>query len=218
MPGYPLRTLLLLLFLATSGALLPGAEPSQKRPSSIEISQVDVFSLQGWDSSHVSFAGFRLGMERKEAFRNAQDWDLTMDDDSGQGCLKAATCHLLKSGKYIGLIVTFGISDSIQSIRVEVPSSNVSRKEKENWLVAKMCGQTRELFENYSDSLRARLLGIANANWFDATTGVTPFDSPANQEYQYYSKGLILRVRSEVTKPSHMPHRPRVAADFLFPK
>jgi hypothetical protein len=216
MPGYPLRAVLSLLLWAVHGPSSIGAETPQ---SPIEITQVDLFSLRGWDSSQVTFLGFRLGMERNEAFRNAQNRGLTIDDDSGQGCLRAATCNLLKSGRYIGLSLSFGVRDSIRRIRVETPPTNASKEEKESWLITNMPGQTRELFEDYSDVLRARLLGVANANWFDAPRGITlPGDEHANQEFQYYSKGLILQVRSKETKPSEMPQKTQVSADFLFPK
>ena len=218
MAAYSARTLLLLLLLWGLPCASRGGGLSQDAQSSIEITQVDLFSIKEWDSAHVAFLGFRLGMERREAFRNAQNGGLTMDDDSGQGCLKAETCHLLDFGKYIGLALTFGIRDTIQRIRVEMPSSNPSKEEMENWLVKKMPGQTREFFENYSDSLRARLLGIANANWFDAPRAEAWPNEHANQEYQYYSKGLILHIRSKTTRPSEMPQKTQVAADFLYPK
>jgi len=219
MPSYLLRSVLLLL-LAANFPSSTGAGPAQNAQSSVEITQVDLFSLKGWDSGQVTFLGFRLGMRRNEAFRNAQNRELTMDDDSGQGCLKAATCHLLHSGGYIGLSFSFGIQDTIQRIRIEMPSSYASKEQREAWLAAKIPGKTGELFEKYSDNMRARLLGVADASWFDApTTGRSPFSlQSAKQEYQYYSKGLILHVRLRATKPSRMLQRPQVAADFLFPE
>jgi len=223
MPAFTLRTVLLVMLWAAHYSPSSCGEPLQNAQPAIEITQVDLFSLKGWDSSQVAFFDFRLGMRRNEAFRNAQNQELTMDDDSGQGCLKAASCHVLKSGGYIGLSLSFGVSDSIQRITIVMPSSSGSKGEKEDWVVTKLRGQTRELFENYSDSLRARLLGIANANWFDAPRGMPPYDGHTIdghtiQEYQYYSKGLILHVRSKATKPSKMPQKTQVTAEFLFPK
>jgi hypothetical protein len=157
-------------------------------------------------------------MKRNEAFRNAQNRDLTIDEESGQGCLKAATCHLLNSGRYIGLGLSFGIRDTIQRIRVEMPSSDASKEEQHSWLIKEMPGQTRELFENYSENLRSGLLGVAAANWFDAPKARSSSNQSANQEYQRCSKGLILHVRSKETKPSKMPQKTQVAADFHLPR
>lgn len=168
MKGYPLRTVWLLTVGIACCLPSGGAGLAQNTPAAIEITQVDLFTLKEWDSGQVAFSGFRLGMKRNEAFRNAQARELALDDDFGQGCLKAPTCYLLQSGRYIGLSMSFGIQDSIQRIRIETPSSDGSKKDRESWMVRKLRGQTSELFENYSDSLRARLLGIANANWSDA--------------------------------------------------
>ena len=115
--------------------------------------------------------------------------------------------------------LTFGVGDSIQRIRIETSSSKVSKEERENWVVKEMHGQTRELFENYSDSLRVRSLGIANASWFDAPRSMGALmNQHANQEFKYFSKGLILHIRSKENKPYEMPQKTQVAADFLFPK
>ncbi len=184
------------------------------QPPLIEITKVDLFSLKDWNSTQVSILGFKLGMERNDVLKNAQRQGLTVDDEFGQGCLNADTCSAFRASRYIGLAVTFGFRNSIQRIRVELPW-DLSHEEREALLVNEFSGQTKEFFTHYSDDLRIRLLGPASVFGFGGTSWGGP---PLNQEYQYYSKGLILRIRLKNPKSNNRALMPKISGDFTFPR
>jgi hypothetical protein len=188
--------------------------------SLIEITKADLFSLKDWDSTRVSVLGFRLGMTKNEALRNAEQQGLTLDDESGQGCMDAASCNAYRDAYYIGLVLTFGPRKAIQRIRVELPW-DLSQEEREMCLVNEFSGKTKELFLHYSDNLRIRLLGLADDNWFSVPNVGSPswaWVEPLHQEYRYDSKGLILHVHLKNPGSNDTPLVPKVVGDFTFPR
>jgi hypothetical protein len=113
----------------------------------------------------MSVLGFMLGMQRKEVFKAAQRAGVSLDDDSGQACLKAKTCQVFNQGKYRGMSPEFNAEDFLESFVIEIVRKDASRDERSAWLVTEFQGETRRLAESYSDNLRIRILGNVDSYW-----------------------------------------------------
>jgi hypothetical protein len=185
-----------LLFLAALACLfaptimsLFAAEPTQKP---IELTKVDLFSQPEWQKAPVAVDGFALGMTRSEARRLAETHGLTLAlgsapqsaEERESVCQQAMCSVRQRNGNYIGVDLYFdraGHTSRIaiefsQAMDLEVQRANVARRFK---------GLTYRLFNDYSDSLRQRVLGPAEGEERQVPT--IKFIS-----YKYLSAGLIV--------------------------
>ncbi len=173
-------------------------QPSKPQPR-FDIAKVDLFGLKDWRSDQVSILGFMLGMSRPDVLRSAQQNELHLDDDHGQGCLKDSTCSVFSGHKYCGIALLFDEGDALDKIRVELQRRNASREERSSWLATKFQGTTLQFAESYSDNLRIRILGFPDAM---SAGGILPpplltrpsakNSSLPHREYQYSRKGVVL--------------------------
>lgn len=174
---------------------------AQVRPP-LEITQVDLFGLKKWNSTQVSVLGLRLGMTRRETLMIAQKEGLRLDDDLGQGCLNEMTCNVIKGGRYSGVSLIYGENELMERIRVEAHLRHTSREERSDSVVGMFRGETRRLFESYSDSVRSQVLGPIDAMWIGKMKPYSAWDPhsdglplPAYRRgYEYRRHGLILSV------------------------
>jgi hypothetical protein len=90
--------------------------PANLAPPTREISESD---SKGWNSSEVRIAGFKLGLDRVEAFKTAQRAGVSLDDQSGLACLKAKSCQVLKDGKYRGISLQFDPEDVLEATALD---------------------------------------------------------------------------------------------------
>jgi hypothetical protein len=175
--------------------------PAQTRPP-LEITQVDLFSLKNWNSTRVSVLGLMLGMTRRETLMVAQKEGLRLDDDLGQGCLTDKTCNVLVGGRYNGVSLIYGENELVERIRVEAHLRHTSRDERSGWIVSRFQGETRRLFESYSDSVRNQILGPIDKMWVGKMERFSAWDERSSglpllahrRGYQYRRCGLILYV------------------------
>ncbi len=151
--------LFILLLFMTGGSPLEGQTVQPARSAPIEITRVDLFSLKNWNSMQVEILGLRLGLGRKDAFKAVQGASATLDDNSGQGCLREKTCNVYRGGKYAGVIVSFDDADVLSKIAIEGHNQGAPREERASLLAAKLTGKTLQLVSSYSDNLRLQTLG-----------------------------------------------------------
>ncbi len=203
------------------------AQTSQDRGGvRLEMTQVDLFGMKGWDSRQVSVLGFRLGMGRRDALLTAQQDEMRLDDDHGQGCLTAKTCSVIEEGKFNGIDLYFGESDIVEKIGIEIRFRNVSKEERSASVSNRFTGATHRFVESYSDNLRIRTFGRTDAiragkmntpGWVRGTSTGFP-SSPAQFEYLYSSLGLILHVDLHDPTFGTDPTVDRLTIEFVRPK
>ncbi len=197
---------------------------SQTRPP-FEITQVDLFSLKNWNSTQVSVLGLMLEMTRREALMVAVKNRLRLDDDLGQGCLKEKTCNVLEGGRYNGLSLVYGENELVERIRIEAHIRHTSREERSSWLVSRFQGETRRLFESYSDSVRNQILGPIDSMWVGKMKPLSAWDTrsyglelPAHRRgYQYGKQGLILYADLHEPNPQSDDDVEKLTIEFVPP-
>jgi hypothetical protein len=175
--------------------------PAQTRPP-FEITQVDLVSLKNWNSTQVSVLGLMPGMTRRETLMAAQKEGLRLDDDLGQGCLTEKTCNVLEGGRDNGVSLIYGENELVERFRVEARLRHTSREERSGWIVSRFQGETRRLFESYSDSVRNQILGPIDKMWVGKMERFSAWDARSSglpllahrRGYQYRRYGLILYV------------------------
>ena len=175
----------------------------------LEITQVDLFSLKNWNSMQVSVLGLMLGMTRRETSMVALKNGLRLDDDLGHGCVKEQICNVLEGGRYNGVSLIYGENDVLGKIRIEAHLRHTSSEERSSSLVSRFRGETRRLFESYSDSVRNQILGPIDKMWVGKMERFSAWDERSSglpllahrRGYQYRRYGLILYV--DLHEPAH---------------
>ncbi len=173
----------------------------------------------------VSVLGLMLGMTRRETLMVAMRTGLRLDDDLGQGCLKERTCSVSEGGRYNGLSLIYGESEILEEIRIEARIRHASKEEWSGWLVSRFQGETRRLFESYSDSVRNQVLGPIDAMWAGKMKPFPAWDPhsadgtlPAHRRgYQYTKHGLILYVDLHEPYPQSDSDIEKVTIEFVSP-
>ncbi len=223
------RVALLALPLAvTTGffsALATAQSPQAQARPPLEITRGDPFSLKTWNSTQVSVLGLMLGMTRRETLMVAQKEGLRLDDDLGQGCLNEKTCNILEGGRYNGVSLIYGESEVLEKIRIEAHLRHTSREERSGSVVGRFRGETRRLFESYSDSVRNQILGPIDAMWVGKMKQPPAWDTrsygldlPAHRRgYQYRKHGLILYVNLHAPALGSNNDVEKLAIEFVPP-
>jgi len=217
---------LILVTILIGGSPLQGQSTQPAHP--IEITGVDLFSLKNWNSMQVEVLGVRLGLGRKDTLKAVQAASATLDDNSGQGCLKEKTCNVHRAGKYVGVVVTFDDGDILRKITIEGPNRNTSREEQASMLAAKFSGKTLQLARSYSDNLRLQILGPADSlqtsieqsrSRIRLKMSDVPSPQRLRREHRYSRLGLIV-VTETVEDPApnlQTPSVQKLAFEFVPP-
>jgi len=200
--------------------------PQDQAQSPLEITQVDLFSIKNWNSMQVSVVGLVLGMTRQETLMIAMKIGLRLDDDLGQGCLKERTCNVFEGGKYNGVSLIYGESETVEKIRIEAHRRHASKEERSGWLVSRFQGATRRFVESYSDSVRNQVLGPIDAMWVGKMKPFPAWDAhsmglelPAHRRgYQYRRLGLILYVDLQEPYPQSDDDIEKLTIEFVPPR
>jgi hypothetical protein len=191
----------------------------------LEITQVDLFSLKNWNSMQVSVLGLMLGMTRRETFMVALKNGLRLDDDLGHGCVKEQICNVLEGGRYNGVSLIYGENDVLEKIRIEAHLRHTSSEERSSSLVSRFRGETRRLFESYSDSVRNQILGPIDKMWVGRMKPFPAWDprsaggklSASRRGYQYKKHGLILQVDLHEPYPQDDNDIEKLTIEFVPP-
>ena len=221
--------LLASLLAETMGILSTSAaarSPQNQAQSPLEITQIDLFSVKKWNSMQVSVLGLMLGMTRRETLMVALKAGLRLDDDLGQGCLKEKTCNVVEGDKYNGMSLIYGEDEILEKIRIEARIRHVSKEERSGRLVSRFQGDTRRLFESYSDSVRNQVLGPIDAMWVGKMKRFPDWDPRSagphplfhRRGYQYKKHGLILYVDLHEPDPQSDDDIEKLTLEFVPPK
>ncbi len=206
-------------------ALTAAQSPQAQVRSPLEITQLDLFSIRNWNSTQVSVFGLMLGMTRRETLVVTQKTGLRLDDDLGQGCLNEKTCSVLEGGRYNGVSLIYDDSEILEKIRIEAQIRHVSKEERSGWVVGRFQGETRRLFESYSDSVRSQILGPIDAMWAGKMKPFPAWDPhsadgtlPAHRRgYQYKKHGLILYADLHEPHPQDENDIEKLTIEFVRP-
>lgn len=209
---YPI--LMICLFLA-SGTSVTARSDAER---AIELTQVDLFSRPDWEQSQVAVAGFFLGMTRTQAFEWAKANNLTLRSDvpprraqEVRVPCRQASCSLSQvGGNWIGVNLFFD-TDRVTKIKVSVPLDADPDVKKVN-IARTFKGLTHEFFNNYSESLRNRILGPAEAKETPVKVG-DHVSALTYIEYNYPKLGVV--VHTIVNKSDHPPRPFDLEVDFI---
>jgi hypothetical protein len=220
--------LLALPLSVTTGFLsawIAAQSPQAPARPPLEITRVDLFSLRKWNSTQVSVLGLMLGMTRRETLMVAQKESLRLDNDLGQGCLTEKTCNVLVGGRYNGVSLIYGDNELVEKIRVEAHLRHTSREERSHSVVSRFQGETRRLFESYSDSVRNQTLGPIDEMWVGKMKPFSAWDPRSydlpllahRRGYQYRRHGLILYVDLHEPDPRNDDDVEKLTIEFVPP-
>jgi hypothetical protein len=203
------------LFLASYAV----TEATADKEEVVELTSVDLFVSPNWQHSPISVEGFTLGITRAQAFEIAKTRELTLRDNmptrrvnEGKGPCHQQSCSVsTPNGNWIGVDLSFE-SDRVTKIKVSVPAEAYPEVKKVN-IAREFKGLTRQFFNEYSDSLRTKVLGPAEGKETHDVLSSGPDYSYTHIEYDYLSSGIIVHVT--VSKQSPKPFDLEV--DFVGP-
>ena len=177
------------------------ASAQRPRPTKLEITQVDVFAVKGWDSAHISLFGVHLGMTRDKArlLLKKRHFVLAVDPWVSKTSCKGANCLGFVRVPRLGFInAGFCLKfkgDRVDGIVISGPEM-AAENDAENVMVCKyLHGLTRKLAYHYSDALREKILGRAQS----AREELLPAPPERYFVYSYPKIGLKVHVRVRVT-------------------
>jgi len=184
----------------------------------VDLSTPTSFSVPGWQMKEIAVAGFVLGMTREQAFQIASASGLKLRSDQpprALGELKAPcpadSCSVSQlNGNWIGVNLFF-TSDRLVKIKVSEPVDADPEVKKVN-IARSFQGLTHELFNNYSDDLRVRILGVAQAEETPITVA-GQISSLASVEYDYSHAEVIIHLTLD--KREHPPKPFDLEVDFI---
>lgn len=178
---------------------LPITVPAQRpRPMKLEITQVDVFAVKGWDSAHISLFGVHLGMMRDEArlLLKKRHYVLAVDPWAGKTSCKGAACWGFVRLPRWGLVgAGFGLKfqgDRVDGIVISGPEMAAITIDEKVMVCKYLHGLTRKLAYHYSDALREKILGPAQS----AREERPPAPPERYFVYSYPKNGLKVHVRA----------------------
>jgi hypothetical protein len=192
--------------------ILPGC--SQLLARSLEITQVDLFSLKGWNSVQVSVDGLWLGMNFGGAASALSKRGLRLFDDASRSPCTATsrTCYVARQATDGGTVdVALENGGRIDAIYVGMPEDPATLPQT---IAGRFKGETRRFFFHYSDALRLKLLGPPDRVKKSPTT-----DAMQGQIYYYDRLGLIVGTSRSLMRDMKTPTPPELSdIEFVMPK
>jgi hypothetical protein len=137
---------------------------SNKASSSLEITEVDLFSFRQWTSLDISVGGFKLGMTKEDVSRLAERKAYKILDTLGrkQECEQERCDVYSQSSRPLGVSLVYG--DDAKLREIEIDSSQMySESGEPDWakdvIALKLHGDTDRLVNHFSQELCHKLLG-----------------------------------------------------------
>lgn len=188
----------------------------------LEITQVDLFSLKGWSSAQVSVYGLRLGMTLEQATTGLSGAGLSLSDVGSRApcgrtsriCEVDASDEASQDGTNVE--VQFGKGGRINNIDIQSPLINPMgyHRDPADITANGFKGMTRHFFFHYSDELRMKLLGPPDRVKKSPTT-----DAMQGQIYYYDRLGLIVSTSRALMRGMKEPTPPELSdIQFVMPK
>ena len=192
--------LLLLLAVVTVALCVVGRAFAQARDA-VELTQVDLFSMPGWQQKAIAVDGFLIGMESAQASEVAKANKLRLEPqrhparvgETPGTCLEG-WCNVYQDGNlrnWIGIDLFFE-ADHLSKIKVSVPADADPDVKKVN-VSHRFKGLTHQFFNSYSDALREKLLGRVEGKQTHDNIGGRPDLFFTHIEYDYPRSGLTIR-------------------------
>lgn len=187
---------------------------SQLLARSLEITQIDLFSLKGWESAQVSVEGLRLGMNLGSAAAALSKRGLRPFDDATRlPCTATSrTCYVARQATDGGTVdVKLENGGRIAAIYVGMPEDPATLTQT---IAGRFKGMTRRFFFHYSDELRLKLLGPADRVKKSPTT-----DALQGQIYYYDRLGLTVGTSRSLMQGMKHPTPPELGdIEFVMPR
>ncbi|MGC2473181.1 MAG: hypothetical protein WA485_02510 [Candidatus Sulfotelmatobacter sp.] len=213
------------LFVVASICVLLQISPrirAEEDDSLLELTQVDLFSVSKWESKPIAIKGFTLGMTRAEAFTLAKTLSLrlvtetprTVGETNGACRSDEISCSVYRvNGPWIGMNLWFNAVDRVGKITVSMPADAVPEVKAAS-VAHEFKGLTYELFNNYSEALRQRVLGFIEAKERQRTN--IPGDTEVVLDYTYPRLGMVVHLT--IDKRDHPPKPFDLQVDFVAPR
>ena len=200
-----MRTLRIVVCILALSIMVVGHDSAQRsRPKNLEITQIDVFAIKGWDSAHIALFGVHLGMTRDKArlLLSHRHYILAVDSGAGTTSCKGATCWGFVRLPRWGLVgAGFGLKfqgNRVDRIVISGPEMAAETIDERVMVCKYLHGLTRKLAYHYSDALREKILGQAQS-----AREELPAAPPERYFVYYYPKtGLKVHVRARSTGDS----------------
>lgn len=187
-----------------------------------DMSQIDLFSLKGWNSTQVSVYGLRLGMTLDEATAALSGSGFALSDVASRtSCGRASRfCEVDLSNKATedgtDVEIQLGNGGRIEMIDIGSPLINPmgSPRNPASITAKSFKGMTRRFFFHYSNKLRLKLLGPPDRVEKSPVT-----DALQAQRYSYDRLGLIVFTKRYLMKGMKRPSAPEFSSiEFVMPK
>lgn len=180
----------------------------------LDITQVDLFSLKGWDSNRVSVDGLRLRMNLTNASQTLSTGGLALFDSAARTTcgVTSLSCYVASRATDGGTVIISLSGDArVASIYVGVPEDPATLP---STIAGRFKGMTRRFFFHYSDELRLKLLGPPDRVKKSPTT-----DAMQGQMYYYDRLGLIVGTSRSLMRGMKTPTPPELSGiEFVAPK
>ena len=187
---------------------------SQLLARSLEITQVDLFGLKGWNSVQVSVEGLRFGMNLGGAAAALSKRGLRLFDDASRlPCTATSrTCYVARQATDGGTVdVALENGGRIAAIYVGMPEDPATLPQT---IAGRFKGMTRRFFFHYSDELRLSLLGRPDSVAKSPTTNAIQA-----QRYIFDRLGLVVYTNRYLMDGMKHPSAPELSSiEFVMPK
>lgn len=172
----------------------------------MDITEVDLFSMKRWNSADVSVQGLRLGMSlhRAEIVLSKEGLGL-FDDLRRTPCGPTSrSCFIARKATYGGTVnVALKNGGMISAINIGMPEDPTALS---HTIAGCLKGATRELFFHYSHGLREKLLGVADRIDKSEQTRFMQFTtySYCRLGLRFYTERLGRRGTNQLSSPQLM--------------
>jgi len=154
----------------------------------IELTRTDLFAIPHWSSKDVCVLGFRLGMTRQEAVKHAEILRMKLMGEDERQCGATTRCYVAdQRGLTTGVDLVFGRKGQLSSLSItKIAEDSQPVSGGAPWVHWRLKGSTYDLFSNYSDGLRQKVLGAEASKTTEPITGTLTF--------RYPQRGAVLEV------------------------
>jgi hypothetical protein len=176
------------------------AQSTSMAGRTVELTEVDLFSLPDWQHQTIAVDGFTLDMTKEQAVEIAKRKGLILRNKQMLGkvgepnvpCTQRVCAVDKLDGPWIGVDLFLDM-DRVSKIKVSIPGDADAEVKNVN-IATEFKGRTRQFFNNYSDDLRIKILGVSDGKKTHpkSASGADPFYTFI--EYDY--RRLVLQCMS----------------------
>lgn len=197
---------IVLLFVAEQRPIFSKMPPQSVER--IELTKRDLFEFKHWDSTRIDVLGFHLGMTRHEANLNASrnGFRLAIFDLRGSETCSGDKCEVCDAKAVCPGIVLDFAGEQVVGLRIIRIAEYADPEVRRAAITNRFKGQTKLLFDNYSNGLRMKLFGTEDRR--EGPSDKNPL-SQSDVTYKYLSLGVNVFVEPN-------PHGPESTSDLTI--